>query len=344
MVFTWRCRYSRMSALASVSTSASPSGSLRNASLISASPASTAIASAKSSRGPAAAPKCCTSRPASCSAMIVLLSRSASSRCTSTTSPKCSVRNPGTSRCIAMYSSMAASTTSHQWAYSTWAERASSRARYASRLRSARAWTIARLSGKNWCNWAGNQRDTAETVTPRGTAEVAALVKQAHADGRTVKPVGSGHSFTAAALTEGVRLRLDHLAGLVAVHGKLVTVQAGMPLSVLNRVLAEHRLALPNLGDIDVQTVAGALATGTHGTGARLGCLSTFVESLTFVDGTGTVVRSTSGDGLFDAVRVGVGALGVLTEVTLRCVDAFVLRADEGLGRVDEVFAEIGRA
>ena len=195
------------------------------------------------------------------------------------------------------------------------------------------------MSGENWRNWAGNQRDTAETVTPRGTAEVAALVKQAHADGRTVKPVGSGHSFTAAALTEGVRLRLDHLAGLVAVHGKLVTVQAGMPLSVLNRVLAEHGLALPNLGDIDVQTVAGALATGTHGTGARLGCLSTFVESLTFVDGTGTVVRSTSGDGLFDAVRVGVGALGVLTEVTLRCVDAFVLRADEGLGRVDEVFA-----
>ena len=195
------------------------------------------------------------------------------------------------------------------------------------------------MSRENWHNWAGNQRDTAETVTPRGTAEVAALVKQAHADGRTVKPVGSGHSFTAAALTEGVRLRLDHLAGLVAVHGKLVTVQAGMPLSVLNRVLAGHGLALPNLGDIDVQTVAGALATGTHGTGARLGCLSTFVESLTFVDGTGAVVQSTRGDGLFDAVRVGVGALGVLTEVTLRCVDAFVLRADEGLGRVDEVFA-----
>jgi L-gulonolactone oxidase len=189
-----------------------------------------------------------------------------------------------------------------------------------------------------WSNWAGNQSDDAVVATPGSTAEVAALVKQARADGRTVKPVGSGHSFTATALTDGVRVRLDALADLVAVDGHLVTVQAGMPLSVLNRTLAEHGLALPNLGDIDVQTVAGALATGTHGTGSKLGCLSTFVEALTLVDGTGETVRADSGD-VFDAARVGIGALGVVTEVTLRCVDAFTLRADEGLGTIADVFA-----
>jgi L-gulono-1,4-lactone dehydrogenase len=190
-----------------------------------------------------------------------------------------------------------------------------------------------------WSNWAGNQRDTAAQVSPGSTAEMAALVKQARADGRPVKPVGSGHSFTAAALTDGVRVCLDRLTDLVSIEGDLVTVQAGMPLSTLNRILAAYGLALPNLGDIDVQTVAGALATGTHGTGAKLGCLSTFVEALTLVDGTGAVVRTSPGDDLWGAARVGIGALGIVTEMTLRCVEAFTLRADEGLGTIGEVFA-----
>jgi L-gulono-1,4-lactone dehydrogenase len=193
------------------------------------------------------------------------------------------------------------------------------------------------MTATGWANWAGNQKDDAPVARPGSTAEVAALVKQARADGRTVKPVGSGHSFTGTALTEGTRLRLDALADLVSVDGRLVTVQAGMPLQVLNATLAEHGLALPNLGDIDAQTIAGALATGTHGTGAKLGCLSTFVEALTLVDGTGEVVHA-EGD-VLRAAKVGLGALGVVTEVTLRCVDAFVLRADEGLGTIAEVFA-----
>jgi len=195
----------------------------------------------------------------------------------------------------------------------------------------------------SWTNWAGNQADSAAVTRPGSTAEVAALVKQARADGRTVKPVGAGHSFTGAALTDGIRISLDRLADLVSVDraSRLVTVQAGMPLYRLNRILAEHGLALPNLGDIDSQSIAGAISTGTHGTGARLGCLSTFVESLTLVDGSGATVTASARENpdVFQAARVGVGALGILTEVTLRCVDAFILRAEEGLGRIDEVFA-----
>src|SRR5215468_10693965 len=119
----------------------------------------------------------------------------------------------------------------------------------------------------DWSNWAGNQHATAARVVRPTTAdEVAAAVRAAAADGLTVKPVGAGHSFTAAAATGGVRLELDRLAGLVRVDRdtRQVTVQAGMRLGELNRVLAAQGLAMPNLGDIDVQTVSGAISTGTH--------------------------------------------------------------------------------
>src|SRR5262249_15454002 len=152
-------------------------------------------------------------------------------------------------------------------------------------------------------------------------------------DGRTVKPVGTGHSFTAAAATTGVRLELNRLTGLVAVDpvAKLVRARGGTPLAALNVELANHGLALPNLGDIDVQTITGALATGTHGTGREYGCLSTFVDALEIVTGRGELLRCSASERpeLFQAALVGVGAVGVITEVTLRCVDAFVLHAQE---------------
>jgi L-gulono-1,4-lactone dehydrogenase len=104
-----------------------------------------------------------------------------------------------------------------------------------------------------------------------------------------------------------------------------------------------HGLAMPNLGDIDVQTISGALATGTHGTGVGYGCLSTFVEELEIVLGTGEVVRCsrTERSDLFMAALVGVGAIGVVTEVTLRCVDAFILHADERPTPLADVLASI---
>ncbi len=200
------------------------------------------------------------------------------------------------------------------------------------------------MSVNQWRNWAGNQRTEAARVAhPASTDEVSALVKTAADEGLRVKAAGSGHSFTPAAVADGVRVELDQLAGTVSINPatRLVTVQAGMPLRVLNRVLAAHGLAMPNLGDIDAQTVAGAISTGTHGTGGRLGCLSTFVEGLALVSGDGSVVRCspTERREVFDAGRVGIGALGVLTEVTLRCVDAFTLRAEERPERLVDVLA-----
>jgi L-gulono-1,4-lactone dehydrogenase len=183
---------------------------------------------------------------------------------------------------------------------------------------------------RRWTNWAGNQQAVAtEVLTPGTVDEVAALVKEASVSGRRVKVVGSGHSFTAIAAATDQRLVLHRLAGPISVDGPLITVPAGMPLSTLNAVLADHGLALPNLGDIDEQTVAGAIATGTHGTGATQGTLASCVEAVTLVTGTGEILRVGRDDEILPAVRLGLGALGVLVEVTLRCVAAFVLLADE---------------
>ncbi|MBW6437688.1 FAD-binding protein [Actinoplanes hulinensis] len=185
------------------------------------------------------------------------------------------------------------------------------------------------VNSRRWSNWGRNQESIAEVLLPGGVDEVASQVKQAVESGRRIKVVGSGHSFTPIAVAEDQRMFVHRLDGLVAVDGPLVTVQAGMPLSTLNEVLAEHGLAMPNLGDIDAQTVAGAISTGTHGTGIAYSTLASCVEAVTMVTGGGTVQRFAAGDPEFPAVRLGLGALGVLVDVTLRCVPAFTLLADE---------------
>ncbi|WP_432983818.1 D-arabinono-1,4-lactone oxidase [Dactylosporangium sp. CA-233914] len=193
-----------------------------------------------------------------------------------------------------------------------------------------------------WTNWAGNQSATpARVAHPGSAAELGELIRAAAGEGVTVKAVGNGHSFTPTALTDGVRVELDRMASLVRVDGNLVTVQAGMKLSALNAILAANGLAMPNLGDIDAQTISGALSTGTHGTGAAYGCLSTFIEALTLVtaDGTELSCSATQNPDLFAAARVSIGALGVLSSVTLRCARAFTLRADERPAHLGDVWS-----
>ncbi len=195
-----------------------------------------------------------------------------------------------------------------------------------------------------WRNWDGYQRAVASAVlTPASVDDVVEIVKDAGASGHTVKAVGSSHSFTAVARTDDRRVELDRMAGLVHVDRatKRVTVQAGMTMRALNAVLDAHGLALRNLGDIDLQTVAGATATGTHGTGAAFGSLASFVTAVTLVTGTGEVLRVDDSSPLLNAVRLGLGALGIVTEVTLQCVDAFTLHADEHITTVSELLPQL---
>ena len=198
-----------------------------------------------------------------------------------------------------------------------------------------------------WRNWAGNESAQPRRVaTPRSADEVAKEVRQAGEDGLTVRMVGTGHSFTPAAATSGVMLRPDRLTGLRSVDAAagLVTVGAGCPLRVLNAELLARGLSLANMGDIQVQTVAGAIQTGTHGTGRDVGGMASQVAGLELVLADGTIATCSAGapaGGLFDAARVGLGALGVLTAVTFRVVPAFLLEAREEPMRWSEVMARL---
>ncbi len=193
----------------------------------------------------------------------------------------------------------------------------------------------------SWTNWGGNQTATGRTVHPRGTEEIAAAVGKAAADDEKVRPVGSGHSFSGIARPEGLQLVLDRHTDLVRLDTAtgLVTVQAGMTLHRLNQVLAETGLALTNLGDIDRQTVAGAMATGTHGTGGRFGGLATQLRGLELVLADGEVLTCSPAEHpeVFGPARVNLGALGVVSTLTLQTVPAFAIRAQEASMPLDEV-------
>jgi FAD-linked oxidoreductase len=180
-----------------------------------------------------------------------------------------------------------------------------------------------------WRNWTGDQRcRPAALERPSSIAEVAAALERAALADQRVRVVGAGHSFNDIALTDGrlVTLeRMDRLLDLDRSSG-LVRVQGGITLRALNARLAEHGLAMENLGDVDAQSVAGAISTATHGTGARLRNLSAQVVALTLVLADGSTLECTSADPeLLRAARVGLGALGVIAEVILRCVPAFRL-------------------
>lgn len=196
-----------------------------------------------------------------------------------------------------------------------------------------------RESYRTWRNWARTQAITPARVAYVGTTgDVVDAIAAARRDGLRVKAVGSGHSFSGIALAPGVQLDLTHMTGLIAVDAaaRTATLAAGTPLHVVPRLLGAHGLAMENLGDIDRQTISGAIATGTHGTGGGFGGLSTQVTGLTLVDGRGDVRRLGAGDPDLASAAVGLGALGVVTEVTLRLVPSFAVRRDERARPADE--------
>lgn len=158
-----------------------------------------------------------------------------------------------------------------------------------------------------------------------------------------VRVAGSGHSFSDIACTDGMQLRLDGLSRVLDVDrdSGLVAVQAGITIRELNEQVAQHGLALQNLGDIDAQTISGAISTATHGTGSRLPNIPAQLEEITLVLADGGELRcsAASNSEVFRAARVGLGALGVIAEVTLRCVPAFCLRGVDGSAPLEQTLA-----
>ncbi|MCD9196705.1 D-arabinono-1,4-lactone oxidase [Aeromicrobium wangtongii] len=185
---------------------------------------------------------------------------------------------------------------------------------------------------EHWQNWGRSaEAHPVRIAHPASTAEVAAVVRDAVAAGQQVKAVGASHSFTAIAATDGVLLRLDRMNTILATDHATgrVRVQAGISLHELNPQLKARGLALANLGDVDPQSVAGATSTGTHGTGGKLFGISSSVVGVQVVTATGDVVEIDEQHPWFGAARVSLGALGIITEVTLQCVPAFLLHARE---------------
>jgi L-gulono-1,4-lactone dehydrogenase len=181
-----------------------------------------------------------------------------------------------------------------------------------------------------WRNWAGDQVCApAERLAPRTRDALAEAVAAAAAAGRKVSVAGSGHSFTETALTGGTLIDASALSGVIDADRSsgLVKVAGGTVLAQLNQELHRLGLAMENLGDIDRQTISGAISTGTHGTGSRLRNISAQVEAIELVLADGSPRELTAADSaLLPAARVGVGALGAISAVTLRCVPAFTLR------------------
>jgi L-gulono-1,4-lactone dehydrogenase len=200
--------------------------------------------------------------------------------------------------------------------------------------------------GGEWRNWGRSVKVRPQRVEfPTSTEAVQRAVLAASKRGMRVKAVGAGHSFTGIAVAPGVLLDLTDLTGVVEVDRERgrVTFRAGTRLHQVPRLLAPYGLAMANLGDIDRQSIAGAISTGTHGTGAQFGGLATQVVGVRMVtaDGELLTVDEHENSELLPAVALGLGALGILVEVTLQCVPAFVLHAVDAPAPLDHVLADL---
>lgn len=204
-------------------------------------------------------------------------------------------------------------------------------------------------------NWSGSIAFTPEqTAEPTSERDVIKLVKKAGRKGRSMRPVGSGHSSTPLMNTDDVLVSLSRMAGVVEadpVQG-WAKVLPGTGLRALGAELAEHGLAMENLGDVDYQAIAGAIGTATHGSGSTLGNLSSTLIGGRLVNGGGEVVPfgadagEDEDDPLLRAAQVSLGSLGILTSLTLRLEPAHQLHRMNSMAHIEwvlENFEELVR-
>ena len=194
---------------------------------------------------------------------------------------------------------------------------------------------------KGWQNWSGSQQAHPQILQPQHINELQKIVKSCE----HIRVVGAGHSFSALAKTDDILLNLDQFKGVVTFDEKKTqcTVQAGTRLYDLGEYLAPINQALPNQGDIDQQSLAGAIATGTHGTGMDLPCLSAFVEGFELLTAAGALLgcnREQNAD-IFQAGRVALGSMGVMTQITLQNRPRYKLKEQIRLCPIQEIFAHI---
>jgi L-gulonolactone oxidase len=193
-----------------------------------------------------------------------------------------------------------------------------------------------------WTNWGGTFSCSPTRIeSPAGEEEIAAIVRAAAERGEHVKVIGSGHSFTDIGCTDGCLIKLDRYNKVLEVDrdAATITAQAGVTILELSDALAHFGLAMENMGDVGYQTISGAISTATHGTGERFRNISSQVLALSLVLADGTVLRCSPDldPEAFKAAQVGLGALGVLSTVTLRCVPAYNIHSVQEPRRIDEL-------
>lgn len=202
-----------------------------------------------------------------------------------------------------------------------------------------------------WTNWAGNVAcRPARIVEPQDEAELRELIGLSVARAEPIRIAGSGHSFTPVAASDGLLLSLRHMAGILHVdrQAACAEIAAGTRIADLGAALQSTGLALANQGDVDVQTVAGAISTGTHGTGRALGSLSTMVRGLRLIDGKGDMIAIDQGEpATLQAASLSLGTMGALVSVTLALVPAYRLHErvwrepiEQALERLDELVGD----
>lgn len=182
-------------------------------------------------------------------------------------------------------------------------------------------------------NWAGNiEFSPKKILTPSSIEHAQILVKEQIAANQTIRMRGSSHSWTPLIESDESFLHLDNMQGILSIDAKnhLVKAKAGTKLSRFCAEAFKHKLALPNMGDIDHQSIAGALSTGTHGTGIALQSLSNEIQNLTLIAGTGEILTIDANQNLdlLNAVAVSFGSFGLLTEVTLKMIPAYKLKVE----------------
>ncbi|WP_043706551.1 D-arabinono-1,4-lactone oxidase [Tenacibaculum ovolyticum] len=195
-------------------------------------------------------------------------------------------------------------------------------------------------------NWAENvQWNPSEIAYPSTEIEIQQVVLKAANSNKKIRTIGTGHSFTALSQTSHILVSLDKYQGLLSINKEKcqATVKGGTKLKLLGELLFNEGLAMENLGDIDSQSIAGAISTGTHGTGIGFGSISTQVIELKFINGKGDIIEcsTTKNEQLFKAASLSLGCLGIITEITIQCVPSYKLTLQNNRENIHDVLATL---
>ena len=196
-----------------------------------------------------------------------------------------------------------------------------------------------------WTNWGGTYScSPARIESPTTEEQIVNIVRRAAERGEHVKVIGSGHSFTDIACTDGCLIKLDNYNKVLEIDREAgtITAQAGITILQLSDALAHFGLAMENMGDVGYQTISGAISTATHGTGARFRNISSQVVALSIALPSGDVLRCspTQDPEAFKAAQVSLGSLGAISTATLRCVPAYNIRSVQEPRRIDGLLEE----